>query len=140
MAAIGGVRVEIGFPRAVIFVAYLPIFDANRQGAADRQEVVLMIGVGGRSKGPQPGPIAHSAPIVSFFIRAQSDVIGGAIETGVAVGIGDPGCGLFGLATAGIALAGAVIDRDEGLRADVGGDMDELGKRSGPLKIVGEGF
>src|SRR5258708_4758027 len=110
MASIGGVRVEIGFPRAVVFVAYLPIFDANWQSAPDRQEVVLMIGVGDRGKGAQPGPIAGGAPIVSFFISAEINVIGGAIETGVAVGIGDPGSGLFGLATAGVALAGAVID------------------------------
>ena len=120
-----GHGVAVGFPGAVAFVADFPILEAERRGPGDAEEVLAVI-MAQRRGGAQRGPVAHGLPVGSELVHAEGQGVGGR-----AVGIGDPGGGFIGAAR-------AVVDRDDGLRADIGGDMDEIGKRGRPRPGVGE--
>ena len=110
------IGVDIGvIAIAVDFVADFPVLDPNGSVAIDGQEIVLVVGVLGGRHAAEPGPVTHRSPIVSFGVDAEGNVIGRAIEAGVAVGIGDPGGGFLRLAAHRGLVAGAVVYGDHSL-------------------------
>ena len=110
-----GEIIIVDFIPLVEFVAHLPILETQGRGMGDAEKVLAVI-IGQRRRGAQGGPMPRRLPVKPIFIHAQRQRVVRA-----AVTIGHPGGGLIG-------SAGAVVERDHGLRIDVGHHMNEIGQ------------